>query len=131
MTNIKSMTMEQEIQALMEATKNINVAFCLAYDNGPDIGVRKSGEIGKHDPHSDSIVVNDHCWLIAGDILDAKSYERFTRVARVCRANPNELKVHLRAQAMIAGTFVQVELGYHNVVSIHPICNECGQLKLS
>ena len=130
MTNINTMTMEQEIAQLREATNGMILAFSFAWDNGPDIGVRKSGEIGKHDPRADSILVNDHCWLIAGDVLDALSYERFNRVSRVFRANPAELLVRVRAQALVRGSMVQIDLGTHKVKSMHKINDECGQLVL-
>lgn len=130
MTNINTMSMEQEIAQLREATNGMVIAFSLAWNDGPDIGVRKSGELGHHDPRADSIIVNDHCWLIAGDILDAKSYKRFTRVADVFRADPCELLVRVRGQALVYGSMVQVDLGTHKVQEILKINDECGQLVL-
>ena len=130
MTKNNTMTMEHEIQTLREATEGMILAFSLAWNNGPDIGVRKSGELGNHDPRCDSLIIGDNVWLIAGDILDAKSYDRFRRVSRVFNADPAELIVRVRSQAMVCGSMVQIDLGTHKVKEIHKINDECGQLVL-
>lgn len=131
MTNINTMTMEQEIKALREATEGMIVAFSLAWnEHGPDIGVRRSGKVGEHDPREDSVIINGHCWLIAGDIIDAITHKRYDRVADVFLECPKQLLVRVRAQALVYGSMVQVDLGTHKAKFMYMLSPECGQLIL-
>lgn len=126
----KTMTMEETVAQLRDATNGMVVSFSLAWNDGPDVGVRRDAEIGKHEPRADSIIIGDTVWLIAGDVLDAKSYDRFKSVRSIANADVSELLVNIQAQASVYGSIVQIGLGKHRVKERHMISEECGQLVL-
>ena len=117
--------MNNHIEKLVEATKNINVTYAAAYtqDHKPDIGVRKEG--------NDSIIVDGICWLIAGDICNKTFGTKIDDVKSLGWYKPNGIFVALRAQALIAGKIVQVHLGKRDVVSMTRVGDSGGTLVLA
>lgn len=112
-------------KTLFEATHNIKVSYRLAYNPEPDIGIRGMFNDNMCD---DSLAIGDDIWLIAGDILSRKTGKRYTSVASVSAANPEDLVVQLRAQSLFQEGLAQVSLGQRDVVSIHHVNDEAGYL---
>ena len=132
-TNTKIMTMEQEIMELRNAMSGGIVSFSFAIDEkgSSAIGVRKSSEVGIDGLRDVGIHTNDSTvWLIAGDIIDATSSEKFTSVSRVFATPVSNMMVRLRGQAMVAGSIIQVDIGTYKVKFMYMLNPECGQLIL-
>lgn len=109
--------MTNHIEKLVEATKNITVRYSLAYnEDGPDIGIR-----GHFDnPSKDSVIIDDIVWLIAGDIYEKDTHKRIRNINDITNpcCNSQTIYVRLRAQAIVYGKIVQVDLGKKFVYSI-------------
>lgn len=121
--------MYNHIEKLIEATNGIEVSYQLAFDSSgsPDIGIR--GAING-DINSNSIIIDDIVWLIAGDIINAATGTRITDIHEMKWHKPNSIYINLRAQSIIAGTIVQIHLGRKNVTKITKIA-AVGIIKLS
>jgi hypothetical protein len=120
--------MYNHINKLTAATDNIPVSYRLAYNDGPDVGVR--GAINDN-LTSDLIFIDDVAWLIAGDVRHIVSRDRLKRVAHIHNAMLNDLVVELRAQAIVGGKTLIAHLGTHKVVDRKVINDECGILYLA
>lgn len=108
--------MENHIKKLIEATKNPTVRYSMAYNDGPDIGIR-----GVFDnPTKDSVIIDGISWLIAGDIYEKETHKRVTSVHDIIYRyyEPQNIYVMLRAQAMICGKIIQITLGKKFIYSI-------------
>lgn len=116
--------MHNHIVNLIEATKNVNVAYTAArdQDGNPTIAIRKEG--------NDAIVVDGICWLIAGDVCNKTYNKKIDDIKTLGWYKPNGIYVDLIAQAGIAGKIVQVRLGKREVVTMTRIGNEGGVMVL-
>jgi hypothetical protein len=122
---MEGITMQDNIKKLIEATKDINVCYHLAYtEHGhPDIGVRKEG--------ADKIEINDTFWFISGDIVSNVTGRTITDVSQVKVYNANAMRINLRAQTSICGKIVQVHLGSRRIVEKRDCNDEGGVLVLA
>lgn len=112
-------------KTLHEATRNIQVSYRLAFNPEPDVGIRGMFNDNMCD---DSLVIDHDVWLIAGDVINKRTGERYKSVRAISAANPEDLSVLLRAQALTRDGLSQVGLGHRDVVSIHHVNDEAGYL---
>lgn len=117
--------MEEHIKKLIEATKNPTVRYSLAYNDGPDIGIRG---VFKKDPRiqvlgentSDCVIIDNIPYLIAGDIYEKETHKRVTSIHDIIYRyyEPQNIYVMLRAQAIVCGKIIQITLGKKFIYSI-------------
>lgn len=135
--------MLNHIEKLLEATKNLKVSYRLGYASGtPDIGVRgynlhhRVEGICYQGCTDDMIVIDGVGWLVYGDIYkmqsntDMKPNARVHDLRAVHELRLDTLRVHVQAQASVAGTVVTVELGTRRVCGRYALQNGEGVLVL-
>ena len=114
---------------LREAVSGTNMFYAWAYNNGPDIGMRKYGD--EHH-HVQDVILDGICWLIAGDVYltsDGTS-TRLTSCSQVAAAPIRNLHVVLRAQGMVDGEIDTIPLGSFSITDRTVISDEFGLLLL-
>ena len=105
----KHMNCEDHMIALRLATDEISMWYDEAYNEGPDVGMRIDNK--------QDINIEDTPWLIAGDVIYKKENKRLKSVDEIKNCDPDEVRVHLRAQAIMAGLIMPVDLGDYYIVS--------------
>jgi hypothetical protein len=117
--------MTNHIIRLNDAVSSLSVRYSLAFNEGgrPSVGVR--GVFGK----TDCVIVDDIVWLIAGDVMYRNGTE-INSVSEISKADISDMKVSVRAQAMVACNIVTVDLGIRNIVLRKDVTPESGILVL-
>ena len=105
--------MENHIKNLYEATKNVEIFIASAYDwvdgkNVPSLAIR--------DRENKGCAIDGIFWLISGTVRSIFNHKSITNL-NVLIDSVDTVYVDLRAQALIYGQFVQVELGNRTVIS--------------
>ena len=120
---------EKHIESLNNETENISVSCGLAYnENGPDVGVRKFVE---NLNYSDSVIVDNIVWLIAGDVYEKENKTRLSSVRQILNTSIENMIVELRAQSVVMGNIIQVYLGKRKVVGKKQLSEEKVVLDLT
>lgn len=120
---------EKHIESLNNETENISVSCGLAYnENGPDVGVRKFVE---NLNYSDSVIVDNIVWLIAGDVYEKENKTRLSSVRQILNTSTESMIVELRAQSVVMGNIIQVYLGKRKVVGKKQLSEEKVVLDLT
>lgn len=120
---------EKHIESLNNETENISVSCGLAYNgNGPDVGVRKFVE---NLNYSDSVIVDNIVWLVAGDVYEKKNKTRLSSVRQILNISTENMIVELRAQSVVMGNIIQVYLGKRKVVGKKQLSEEKVVLDLT
>lgn len=110
--------MENMIRILKEKMHDIQVNYLQGYSDGPVVGLRSA----------DAVIVDDICWLIAGDVTIDGSTPHL--VKEIDAANIRSLKVSMTAQAIVYGCLVRIDLGNYAVCVRQPVTSDKGWLKL-
>ena len=110
--------MENTIRILKEKMHSIQINYLQGYDNGPIVGLRSE----------DAVIVDNICWLIAGDITIDDSTPHL--VTEIDAAPIRSLKVSMTAQALVYGCMVRIDLGNYAVGVRQPVTSDKGWLKL-
>ena len=104
--------MENHIKKLHEATENIEIFIASAYDwidgkSIPSLGIR--------DKENKGINIDNTFWLIAGTPYSNKDHKHIQYLSQFV-ANIENVYIDLRAQAMVYGHMITVELGKRKIV---------------
>lgn len=121
---------EKHIAELRNATNDIEISCSLAYNNGPDVGIRK---ICNGDRSKDFVMIDGIVWLIAGDAYACSHNGEKHRLQSVfaIRTTPiEEITVELRAQAIVMSNIVTVYLGRRCVYDRSDLSTESVVLKV-
>lgn len=128
--------MVNHIERLVEATENLMVSYRYAYNDGPDIGVRgynmnhRVEGISYQGCQDDMVIVDGVAWLIAGDIWNTFFNVRERDRRNVSKIPLEHLRVNVRAQALVAGRFVTVDLGTRKITERFALEDGEGVLSL-
>lgn len=128
--------MLNHIEKLNEATKMLMVSYRRAYNDGPDIGVRgynmnrRVEGICYQGCQDDVVVIDGIAWLIAGDIWNKVIKKRVRDIWVMPGANLDNMGVNVRAQAMVRGRIIKVDLGTRRISARYPLENNEGVLVL-
>lgn len=114
---------------LREAIHGTNMFYAWAYNDGPDIGMRKYGD--EHN-HVQDVILDGISWLIAGEVYQIANgtSTRLTSCSQVAAAPAHTLCVCVRAQGMIDGVIDTIPLGSFGVTEQTIVSNEFGLLRL-
>ena len=121
---------EKHIEELRNATSDIEISCSLAFNDGPDVGIRK---ISNGDHTKDFVMIDGIVWLIAGDayINVYDDEKRRLRSVFAIRTTPIEaITVELRAQAIVMSNIVTVYLGKRHVYDRSDLSDESVVLKV-
>ncbi len=115
---------------LQKAVNGTTVFYAYAYNNGPDIGMRKYGDESNH--VSDVQLDEGYPWLIACEVYQIQEgrTERLNACRKVAAAPVENLVVEIRAQGMVDGVIDIIPLGLFTVASRTIVNDEFGLLHL-
>ena len=114
---------------LQAAVSGTTMFYAYAYNEGPDIGMRKYGD--EHHQVQD-IILDGICWLIAGDVYMVANgaAKRLNSCFKVESVPVENLVVELRAQGMVNGEIDTIPLGLFCVADRTVVSDEFGLLRL-
>ena len=114
---------------LQDAVSGTTMFYAWAYNNGPDIGMRKYGD---EQHRVQDVIIDDICWLIAGDVYMVANGAamRLNSCFKVESVPVENLVVELRAQGMVDGEIDQIPLGLFCVAERTVVSDEFGLLRL-
>lgn len=102
----KHMNFEDHMMALRMATEEISMWYAEAYNDGPDVGMRIDDK---------DIIIDDTSWLIAGDVFSKKENKRLKLVSEIKDWDSDDLRINLRAQAIVVGMIAPIDLGSYQI----------------
>lgn len=121
--NTNFLNLDAHIRKLHDSMSGIRISYRPGYDqDGPCIGIRGA----MTSKHSDSIIIDDVVWLVAGDIYTKCTNNQIRSMVQMAHANPAGLMARMRAQALVAGCMVNVTLGYYSVAELDCCNDELG-----
>lgn len=101
------MNIHDHIAELRNRTQNIEMWYDYAYpsNDGPSYGMRAEAS---------DIIIDDIAWMIYGENARVISKSvMFTTVNEIIKADADSIKVSVGAQAIIAGSIVNADLGQY------------------
>lgn len=99
------MNIHEHIAELRNKTKTIEMWYDYAYpyNDGPSYGMRAEAS---------DIIIDDVAWMIYGENASVISKSvMFTTVNEIIKANADDIKVSVGAQAIVSGSIMNVDLG--------------------
>lgn len=101
------MNIHEHIAELRNKTKTIEMWYDYAYpsNDGPSYGMRAEAS---------DIIIDNVVWMIYGDNARVISKSvMFTTVNEIIKANADDIKVSVGAQAIVSGSIMNVDLGQY------------------
>lgn len=117
------MNISDHITELRNRAQTIEMWYDYAYpsDDGPSYGMRAEGS---------DIIIDDIVWMIYGDNARIIKGVMFTTVNEIIKADADNIQVNVGAQAIIAGSIVDVHLGQYMCTNKY-VSNNTGKNTLS
>ena len=114
---------------LRNAVTGTTMFYAFAYNDGPDIGMRKYGD---ENHRVQDVILDDISWLIAGDVYMVANGAamRLNSCSKVESVPVENLVVELRAQGMVNGEIDTIPLGLFVVENRTIVSDEFGLLQL-
>ena len=114
---------------LQKAVSGTTIFYASAYNDGPDVGIRK---YGNKNNRVEDVQLDGICWLIAGDAFFVKdgAATRLSSCQKISKTHVENIVVELRAQGMVNGVIDIIPLGLFLVKDKSVVNDEFGLLRL-